>query len=92
MSIHHVTLHEFMLLDAKQLQLAVRLCDQEIKALQLTDAGAPDYEQVLDEISSAITLRKVHKTRLDELLAGEAEVPAGPLASQQFQQSALAAA
>jgi hypothetical protein len=92
MSIHEITIGEFIQLDPKQLQLAVRLCDQEIKALQLTDPGAPDYEQVLDEIASAITLRKVHKTRLDELTAESTDVPTGTLASQQYQQNALAAA
>lgn len=73
MSIHSITIAEFMSLDRRQLRLAVRLCDQEITALR-TLVGhvrpeSPEYEDALAEISSAITLRKVHKARLDELEA-----------------------
>ena len=98
MSIHSITISQFMLLDRKQLELAIRLCTQEIAALQLTDREAPDYAQVQDEINSALTLRNVHQARLDELLqeeptaaAADAKAEEVPASVKYGQRSLLAA-
>lgn len=96
MSIHTTTIYEFMQLTRPQLEHAVRLCDREISELQTflairkEDDNLDDkYEEALNELASAITLRKVHKVRLDELVGEE---PAPLLASQQYEHNELAAA
>ena len=73
MSIHTLTFQEFMLMDAPTLRLALRLCDAEIKMLQSLaqqrDPQSDDYEATLTELALVLQLRKVHKSRLEELLA-----------------------
>ncbi|WP_210516436.1 hypothetical protein [Hymenobacter terricola] len=73
MSIHSITIAEFMALTPKQLRLAIRLCDAEISSLydHARQLGPKDesYGHALEDIATAITLRAVHKGRLDELEA-----------------------
>ena len=80
MSIHQTTIAEFMALSLPQLRLAVRLCDEELTALydHAKQIGPRDegYESALTDIATAITLRAVHKARLDELEAEEAAAAA----------------
>jgi hypothetical protein len=71
MSIHNLTFQEFMQLDSATLELAIRLCDAEIKMLQglalQRDPKSQDYEDTLRELATVLQLRKVHKCRLEEL-------------------------
>ena len=73
MSIHTLTCDEFAQLTQHSHKLAISLYDAEIQSLalalgQATDHRVPSYQQQLDELSSCLSLRKVHFVRLTELL------------------------
>jgi hypothetical protein len=72
MSIYTVTVDELMKLDKKTLTYALRIFQQELDGmlalLRDTPEAATD-EQVLDDLNSALTLRKVYNLRLEELAA-----------------------
>jgi hypothetical protein len=76
MSIYTVTVDDVMRFDKKTLAYALRIFQQELdgilKLLLETPEAATD-EKVLDDLNSALTLRKVYMLRLEELTKEEAE-------------------
>lgn len=76
MSLHTLTIDEFMKLDKKKLQYALRIFQAELDgtlALLTQEEAASRDEQVLDDLNSLLTLRKTFTLRLAEL---EEEEPA----------------
>jgi hypothetical protein len=75
MSIYTVTVDDVMLFDRKTLVYALRIFQQELDGilamLRDTPEAATD-EKVLDDLTSALTLRKVFMHRLEELTKEEA--------------------
>lgn len=91
MSPHSITLDDFLQLDRRAIARALRLFQQELDGtLQLlaTDEAARQDEQVLDDLCTLHSLRKVFRTRLAELEEEETPVPALP-ASEQYLQNEL---
>ena len=87
MSIHSITCDEFFELTAAHHRTALRLFSAEIDALIAQLAAAPDkqapaYEADSDELGRLLTLRKLHRVRLAELVADAAHVPAPDAATQ----------
>ena len=80
MSIHTLTIDEFIMLDAFTHRVALTQYDQAIAAAQaeLAEANNPAaHAAVSDRLSSLQTLRKLHQVRLDELAEeGDGEQPA----------------
>lgn len=81
LSLHQITIDDFMLLDRKALAFALRLFKKELDGtiafLHESEAARLD-EALLDDLQHLLTLRKVFQVRLDEVLAEEAALPAQP--------------
>lgn len=87
MSIHTITCDEFMELSSAHHKLALRLYAAETNALIERLAATPDktsaaYEATSEELGHLLTLRKLHKVRLEELAEDETYVPAPSAAAQ----------
>ncbi|MVN77824.1 hypothetical protein GO988_15945 [Hymenobacter sp. HMF4947] len=70
MSVHTLTIDDFMQLTKKQLEFALRLFRQELdRSIRrlIEDEASWASEQVLDELNHLLTLRKVFLVRLQEL-------------------------
>lgn len=85
MSVHAITIDDFSQLDRAALAYALRLFEQELATTldQLKQPAARTNEQLLDELSHLLTLRKVFRVRLDELQAEETTLAPLP-ASERF--------
>jgi hypothetical protein len=99
MSPRNIPIDEFQHLDRAAIACALRLIELEVAgtlALLATDEAARLDQVLLDELTSVLTLRKVFRARLAELLAGEEPALAGmgvglapPLASERYRQPLL---
>lgn len=82
MSFRLIPIDQFHDLDRKDIACALRLIEQEIAgtlALLATNEEARLDQELLDEFTSVLTLRKVFRLRLAELEAGEeSDAPALP--------------
>jgi hypothetical protein len=85
MSPHSITLDDFLQLDHRALARALRLFQQELDGtlhLLATDEAARRDEQVLDDLTALLSLRKVFRARLAELEEEQTHVPALPACEQ----------
>lgn len=74
MSPRNIPIDEFQQLDRQAIACALRLIELEVTgtlALVATDEAARLDQVLLDELTSVLTLRKVFRARLAELLASE---------------------
>jgi hypothetical protein len=86
MSPHSITLDDFLQLDRRAIARALHLFQQELEGtlhLLATDEAAQKDEQVLEELATVLSLRKVFRARLAELVEEAQHVPALP-ASEQY--------
>jgi hypothetical protein len=70
MSLHTLTIDDFMQLSKQNLEYALRIFQQELDgtlALLREEEGAGRDEHTLDELHHVLTLRKVFTLRLQEL-------------------------
>lgn len=75
MSIYTVTVDDVMLFDRKTLAYALRIFQQELDGILAMLRDTPEAvtdEKVLDDLTSALTLRKVFRHRQEELTKEEA--------------------
>lgn len=92
MSIHTITLDDFMQLTRQDHELAVELYNEAInEALQSAAKaqGAGNREYFLDRLASLLQLRKLHKAQMAEMQETERQALT---ASEQYRQNELAAA
>ena len=98
MSIHTLTLDEFMRLTKAEHEEALEQYDKAISGaaqeLVAFEVNYDDFANDRDRLGRLLTLRKVHQVCLDELEAAEladtqAEPAAEPLASQQWGRNEL---
>lgn len=87
-----LTIDQLMQLNRPQLELVLRLVQQELDgtiALLTQEEGARKDEATLEDLSNLLTLRKVFRLRLQDLLDAQGEpaappVPLPALASAQY--------
>lgn len=78
MSIYTITIDDVMKLDKKTLAYALRIFQQELDGMLALLRESPEAatdEQVLDDLSSVLTLRKVYTLRLEELAQEQQQTP-----------------
>lgn len=96
MSPRNIPIDEFQQLDRQAVACALRLIELEVSgtlALLATDEAARLDQVLLDELTSVLTLRKIFRARLAELLLEEEPATAGvgvgrapALASERYRQ------
>ncbi|MGI4866139.1 MAG: hypothetical protein ACRYFZ_19600 [Janthinobacterium lividum] len=100
MSPRNIPIDEFQQLDRQAIACALRLIELEVAGtldLLATDEAARLDQVLLDELTSVLTLRKVFRARLAELLIEEDATAVGrlgvghalPLASERYRQPLL---
>lgn len=92
MSIHSITLDDFMQLTRQDHEVAVELYSVAIdEAVQYAAKaqGEANREYYLDRLTSLLQLRKLHKVHVAELKEAESTRPA-LTASEQYRQNELA--